>query len=347
MTDKDLEQDKNAPPKITGNGEYSNESPKNKPPTIQLKKNADAAPPKLKLQRPPSERKPAQGTTPSAESEAKHETARISLSEAKPVESGAIPAKPASAPPPKAGASTTEAVKSSTIRIDDLKEESLEEIYKAALNATQRVILDEEAKAKTDQLKSITDEKNAKESTIKLQPNPVQKEQEEDKTSTAKLKSITDQAIKMETARIDDVKDEANQTVSIKSINDADKSETARIEAPPEAAATPPSQRKTIRIKRPDASAGGGPRTMTIARSGGATSAAPGAGRKLSIKQSAPAGDEATDSGDIKLVVSDETPSALMGSLALVATFLAIAVVYVLVATLYEAVPFPGRIVGL
>jgi len=342
MTEKDFEEEKNAPPKITGNGGHGDENgaaEQKTPATIKLKKPMGAEPPKLKLQRPPSERKPVQ-TPDDPESKAKRETARISLSEAKPVETGAVPAKPVTVPP-KAAGSTTEAIKSSTIRIDDIREESLEEIYKAALNATQRVILDDEAKAKTDQLRALTEEKPSKESTIKLQPSFLSKDDDE-------LKNITDQAIKMETARIDDVEEDANRTVALSSLTDAGKSETARIEAPPEEAVSPPSQRKTIRIKRPDGAAAGTPRTISIARAGGATATAPGTGRKLSIKQAtgeAAAGEIAEAGGEITLVVSDEKASPVMGSLALVASLLAICVVYVLLATLYEAVPFPGRLI--
>lgn len=106
---------------------------------------------------------------------------------------------------------------------------------------------------------------------------------------------------------------------------EAKKSETARIDLPPESADRPATRPKTIRIKRPDGTTGR--KSLTIAR---------------------PAGEESTLTTPISSSYQPEEEGAgtVFSILALVALIVACVVVYVLAAqTIAPTLPWPGRLV--
>jgi hypothetical protein len=112
---------------------------------------------------------------------------------------------------------------------------------------------------------------------------------------------------------------------------------TAKIEIPPEAveAISTPTQRKTIRIKRPDAM-GGTPRTVTLT-----TAARQQAGGKPTVGGAAAsvvAPAQATKE-------EDESIGKAFSVVALVATLVLVALVYLIAAQIAD-LPLPGRIVG-
>ncbi len=253
------------------------------------------------------------------------------------------------AEPPKPGSSAPtigQRIKQQTIKIDDLQEESLEDLYKAALNATQRVVLDSQQKKATSQINKdgeastqeaaaeggkektstarvdlqemLADKKDRPESskskTIAISEDQGEPPASESEAPTVKLKR---------TPTAETEEEEEEETV----IPGADKSATARIDLPPEVTSSaPPTQRKTIRIKRPEAGATGGPRKLNIARTSGG-GAKPAAGKK----PSAP---------DIKIEDTGDDVHPAFAAVALVAVLVAMVLVYVLVATLYPGVPF-------
>lgn len=117
--------------------------------------------------------------------------------------------------------------------------------------------------------------------------------------------------------------------VEAAAVTEAKKSETARLDLPPETVDDRPSTRpKTIRIKRPDGSSARKP--LMIARpedGGGASAAAPVGGA-----------DVAADSGD--------EPGAIWAIAALLAVLATAALIYVLAAqTVAPTLPMPGRLV--
>lgn len=114
-------------------------------------------------------------------------------------------------------------------------------------------------------------------------------------------------------------------TPTPEAVSEAKKSETARIDLPPEGTDRPATRPKTIRIKRPDGSSGR--KSLTIAR---------------------PAGEEAPTISAMpsSFDAEDEGPGTAFSILALVAVLVACVVLYVLAAqTLAPTLPFPGRLV--
>lgn len=115
---------------------------------------------------------------------------------------------------------------------------------------------------------------------------------------------------------------EAQETVS-----DSGKSATARIDLPPDAAAAPPTQRKTIRIKRPDTAAAPRP-TMAVSRPA----------EKPKRKPKAPP----TPMEGPRVA---EAPGGAFAVVALAAAIVSAVVFYVLAAqTIAPNLPFPGPI---
>ncbi len=214
--------------------------------------------------------------------------------------------------------------KTQSIVFDDIKESSLEDLYKAALNATQRVILDEKQKAAaTGRVDSgVADVEAEKKSSAQLDVQDMlsvdKSEQEREPVRTVKIERPVEDAGSDAEAEVADV-------------NQLSKSETARIDLPREVASstTPATQRKTIRIKRPDAASTVAPRTLKVAR----TSAA-GEPAEPSLKATIARDDD-----------EDTSASPLFAVAAVIAVLVSLAVVYLLAATLYSGIPFPGRLV--
>jgi hypothetical protein len=358
MTDDNSESGQDqAPPKIklglNGNGQT-------KPPTTVEAKPAPTdgdAPPKLKLSRPPSQRllKPD-----AAMMEEKKSTTRISLSEAKPtsasssstqrekVETTRVDLSAAVAPPKSKPIRSIPEAKSATIQIDDMSQESLDDLYKAALNATQRVVLDEH------NVSGITGDASAslrqaemadanKKNTARIDLNEMLTPEEQAELQKKKTMSIDGaKPIPAPTVRLRPPvpsSGDSSSTISIAppDMTESQKSETARIDLPgglPPSGASPPSQRKTIRIKRPDGtSLSTGARAITVARAGAASSTPAATPRADAIKL------------DSEAETDDEESSLTFSILALVAVLVALAVVYVLAATMTPDLPFPGRLV--
>ncbi len=242
-------------------------------------------------------------------------------------------------PPPR---TLAQRLKQQTVKIDDLNEESLEDLYKAALNATQRVVLDDQQKKATSRIEqakqagaaAADEEKKASSAKIDLH-EAISAEEQRDLLKKQTIALSEEQGeppaaepdgdegvatVKLQRPPADEASEEEADTLAT-----VDKSETARIDLPKDVAAAPPTQRKTIRIKRPDAS-GGGPRKLNIARTtpGGAPAEAAKPGRKPDIKIDQ---------------VGDEVHPAF-AAVALIAVLVSLLLVYVLAATLYPGVPF-------
>ena len=113
---------------------------------------------------------------------------------------------------------------------------------------------------------------------------------------------------------------------SPEAVSEAKKSETARIDLPPEGADRPATRPKTIRIKRPDGTSGR--KSLTIAR---------------------PAGEENLITASVHTEITldeEEGAGTAFSILALVALLVACVVVYVLAAqTIAPTLPFPGRLI--
>lgn len=117
-------------------------------------------------------------------------------------------------------------------------------------------------------------------------------------------------------------------TPSPESVSEAKKSETARIDLPPEGADRPATRPKTIRIKRPDGTSGRKP--LMIAR--------PADEVGVASAVAAPLADT--------IHIEEDGPGTAFAILALVALLVACVVVYVLAAqTIAPTLPFPGRLV--
>lgn len=113
---------------------------------------------------------------------------------------------------------------------------------------------------------------------------------------------------------------------SPEAVSEAKKSETARIDLPPEGNDRPATRPKTIRIKRPDGSSGR--KALTIARPSGEENLI-----------TSPVGNEFVAS-------QEEEAGTLFSVLALAALLVACVVVYVLAAqTIAPTLPFPGRLI--
>ena len=109
-------------------------------------------------------------------------------------------------------------------------------------------------------------------------------------------------------------------------VSEAKKSETARIDLPPDAGECPATRPKTIRIKRPDGTTAR--KALTIARP---------------TEEEAPA--LAAASAAVSADEVDEGPGTVFSVLALAALIVACVLVYVLAAqTIAPNLPFPGRL---
>ena len=381
MTNGDRPADSKEPPKIKLALELdqtdSSDTPAAPPASEKVSRIGSAesgtTPPKLKLKLPKELSRP--GTTSSAESDAPRQEKQPD--EPQPQQAAEEPAKEEK-PLIKLGGTTTEEagnqdeevekpaaekkeqesaaadtttppprtlaqrLKQQTVKIDDLNEESLEDLYKAALNATQRVVLDDQQKKATSRIEqakqagaaAADEEKKASSAKIDLH-EAISAEEQRDLLKKQTIALSEEQGeppaaepdgdegvatVKLQRPPADEASEEEADTLAT-----VDKSETARIDLPKDVAAAPPTQRKTIRIKRPDAS-GGGPRKLNIARTtpGGAPAEAAKPGRKPDIKIDQ---------------VGDEVHPAF-AAVALIAVLVSLLLVYVLAATLYPGVPF-------
>lgn len=244
-----------------------------------------------------------------------------------------------------------------SIALNDIEGESLDDLYQAALNATQRVILDEKEKAATNKIE--TDEAQvlkkaelaeaSKKSTARLDlgemlSNDEQKEIMKHETMHIRPDGSTPEkpkpsgTMKIQRPEKSEQEEISGSTMPIPlDLEESKKSETARIDLPRDVASNKPaSGRKTIRIKRPDGS-GAAPRpTLNVARSSSSSA---------SQQSSSTAAEEAARNAISFDQDEAEKGSPLFGALALVAVLVGLALVYVLVATLTPALPFPGRLV--
>lgn len=119
------------------------------------------------------------------------------------------------------------------------------------------------------------------------------------------------------------------------SVSEAKKSETARIDLPPEGSDRPTTRPKTIRIKRPDGTSGRKP--LMIARP---------SDEMASESASAPISSVMEDGLTVNAADGEESAGTVFSILALVALLVTCVVVYVLAAqTIALDLPFPGRII--
>ncbi len=363
MTDQGTDRE---PPRINLDDLTSPAQPKaDVPEDLLAAPTGSDAPPKLKLQRPaphvtmaqkkkettridlsdaqpktpPPAPKPPAAPIPLklvTSKKAKEETTRIDLSEAKP------PAPTAEQEEQPAGIQESvpkdvaDAAKMKTIKIDaiDDSDESLEDVYKAALERTQRVSLDEK-QVDTAALEKAEAREAEKKATARVNLKEFISKEDEQEMLKKRTLALDDSAVvappkrKSGTIRIEPASTAQIEAMGLQApppdLDESRKSETARIEVPRDAVGTtkPPSQRKTIRIKRPDGTSAVKP--MPIAR--------------------APAREEpkftASEAGEEQ----EESAGTLFTVLALVATLVVLVLLYVLTATLYPGVPFPGRLV--
>jgi hypothetical protein len=254
---------------------------------------------------------------------AKSETSRIDLTAAEPL--------------PEQVPTVSDVLKSRAIPVGDIKEESLEDLYKAALNATQRVVL-EERKSETTKIAAA---EVAKKSTAQIDVQSMMDAEPKSGPSMketmhidmeGKVKSKPEGTIKIERSASSAPPSSTMQITLPSEYTDAEKSKTARIELPREiTSTTPPSQRKTIRIKRPDGAPGGAPAARP------ALSVARKPGGAVSTKSTVEDVDLPAAAGD--------APSSVTAWAALIAVLLSVAVVYLLVATISSGLPFPGRLI--
>ncbi len=294
--------------------------------------------PKIKLNLDQAEAKP--------EEEAKKEAPKA---KEKQVEK---PAQPAAE---EESAEESEAAKGRTMQIADIEGESLDDLYKAALNATQRVILDEKeraadagtAESETQALKKAEMAESTKKSTARLDLQDMlsdedRKEMLKDETMHINVDGEAEPQKPKGTLKISRTADaeppaRSDSTMPISlDTEESKKSETARIELPREVASSsgPSSQRKTIRIKRPDGT-GAAPRSLSVARKAEPVSDVGGADSEAVTKAST-----------LTLDHEEESVHPAFGAVALVAVLVGVLLLYVLVATLTSALPFPGRLVG-
>lgn len=339
-------------PTPTETKEESGETPKIKLNLAKIddaeKKPAEAAGPEDKPAEPVSSEEPVEEPddrdAASPESEAKKE-----LEQTEP-ESKAAPEVPEEPPADlEVIEEENESKKGQTIRLDDLQEESLEDLYKAALNATQRVILDEKQKAATGKIAAekadeLLDKaaltESSKKSTARLDLQEMLSESEQNELLKKQTMPIqTDAAPQKPGGTVKIKRPDAapsaspDTTMAIsEDLEESKKSETARIDLPRDVAGSaPPTQRKTIRIKRPDGS-GAASRTLTVAR----TSAGG--------ESSAPSSSSSPKKAAVKIDSDEVSMPSIFAIAAVLAVLVGIAVVYVLAATLSPDLPFPGRL---
>ena len=256
------------------------------PPKINLNGSENGAPPQ---KAPPPARPPATTKLKMDPNAPKKETTRIDLSEAIQIPKGVAPREEDdlkrsttridwnAGMVPLSEEQKQEAAKKSTIRIDTSEIIPIPEDDKneAAKKSTVRVQIDEErAKGDTARLdaKAIAGaEEAAKKRTARINLNEVLDESDDIfKRRTAlldasKFAGVTEAPGSPRTIRIkrpetppttplrkpEPVAEEEAPVAELESA-DAKKSETARIDLPPEATEQPPTRRKTIRIKRPE-----------------------------------------------------------------------------------------------
>jgi hypothetical protein len=124
---------------------------------------------------------------------------------------------------------------------------------------------------------------------------------------------------------------------SAESVSEAKKSETARIDLPPEGSDRPTTRPKTIRIKRPDGTSGRKP--LMIARPADEMASGTAASPVSPVMEEGFAVSEAGGG-------EEEGAGTVFSILALVALLVTCVVVYVLAAqTIALDLPFPGRII--
>lgn len=263
------------------------------------------------------------------------------------------PVKKAEVTPPEASTSTSQAStgdespqdeassKQPPPRNEEIQEESLEDLYKAALNRTQRVVLDDQYKKAAGAIDPVSSEPGTPKETVVS---------EFGKKSTAQ---VDVQEMLSDSGKIDIPEEEAAAASSVgaaqempntvrisrppaqdtSAAGDAGKSATARIDLPPDMeAAGPSTQRKTIRIKRPDAASTGAARKMTVAR------AQEKEGRKEPEEGETTAPTIRFDSDEDRLHTAFVIAAAA-------AVLISLALVYVLVATYTPNLPIPGRMI--
>lgn len=231
--------------------------------------------------------------------------------------------------------------KTQSIVFDDIKDSSLEDLYKAALNATQRVILDEKQRASetsrlaaegdpAQALKKAEENEAEKKSSARLDLQEMLSDEDRQKLKdTEDAPTTPRRTVKLERPQVDEPGENDEAPVLPLDIEESKKSETARIDLPREVTSSaPPSQRKTIRIKRPDGAGAPVPRTLSVAR-------APKGEKKPSVSK------------DTLKLDSDEevTASPIFAIAAVIAVLVSLAVVYLLAATVYPGIPFPGRLI--
>ncbi len=269
------------------------------------------------------------------------------------------PANEAPQPPPAEAAAEAQpeekASEDKSIQLENIDGESLDDLYQAALNATQRVILDEKEKAATNKID--TDESQvlkkaelaeaSKKSTARLDLGEMLSDDERqeimkhetmhisaDGSSPAKPKPSGTMKIQRPDSPAPEAASDSTMAIPL-DLEESKKSETARIDLPRELASSKPSSgRKTIRIKRPDGSGAAARPALNVARSSSSSS------------ESAPTSAETAARNAISFDADDsDVDSPAFGALALVAVLVGLALVYVLVATMVPALPFPGRLV--
>lgn len=264
--------------------------------------------------------------------------------------------KPTPAPVDQSQAEIVEAESADekSIQIQDIEGESLDDLYQAALNATQRVILDEKEKAATNKiaideaqtLKKAELAEASKKSTARLDLAEMLSDDERSEIMKHETMHInTDGSaprpsgtMKIQRPATPPPEAMSDSTMAIPlDLEESKKSETARIELPRDIASSKPaSGRKTIRIKRPD---GGGVAATRPALSVARTSAS-------APDETAPTATAEAARAAISFDTNDEeVDSPAFAAVALVAVLVGLALVYVLAATLVPALPFPGRLV--
>lgn len=327
------------PPKIKLNGLGDLDTPAKKPAP------APSIPPVAA--RPPMP--PPKGI---AQRLAKAETSKIALTSAKPptVIRPPLGVKPPS-PPDTAKINKGPSRIRSTSVVEEMAQLTAAEEIEAAKKSTVRVHVEEIAKGDTQRLDNqLTDhsvEPDAKKKTARIDLNEVLQGDDNDifKRRTALLDAskfppgtITSSAAQMSGPRTIRIKQSDAPSTSIlkkpvappaTEIDEpiaADmagkKSETARIDLPPEATgAQPPTRRKTIRIKRPEGGSGGPSKTLVVSRS------------------ESPAFTPTVERTE------EEGPGTAFSIIAIAAMLVSIVLIYVLLAqTVPSGLPFPGTL---
>jgi hypothetical protein len=306
-------------------------APPASPPPIRLGAKPAAAAPKPVPTPPPA---PPSVTPPAPPAAMPPKAARLEpkpVSEPKPEpkQPEAVKPQPEATPTPAkqpAIPTLSQVLKSKTIQLDEIAGESLDDLYKAALNATQKVILD-------DQGTDAAAAEKAKSSTAQLDVQQMLEETDEAELLKQQTMAIDMQGQvvppRRDTARVinpEDIKPpSATMAIPMPDELEDDRGKTARIELPPEAGAPAPGQRKAIRIKRP----------------GEASSA----GKPLSVTRRASAPGKQTTKATTTVTEPDAGLHPIFAVAAVLAVISTLAVIYLLTAIIMPGVPFPGRLV--